>query len=183
MTFKNQRSDGLCDAFMGRLLALSATHNLLTASMWDGAWVSDIVREELRPYAGSQVLVVSASKIFLEPSFALNVGLIVHELATNAVKHGALSSSQGRLKVAWDELDSEASLRLTGHETSDREVHPPSRKGFGSRLIESTVGSLIGSVDYDYSPPGLKVVVKIPLNRNASHAMQEEEPRSRKLEA
>lgn len=166
MTFKKQGADELREAFMGRLLALSATHDLLTASMWEGAFVPDIVREELRPYAGDQIAVVSDSKIFLEPNVALNIGLVIHELATNAVKHGALSSPQGRLEVSWDELEPKASLHLTWQETSEIQPRRSSRQGFGSRLIEGTVRSLNGSVDYDYSPRGLKVVLTIPLDRN-----------------
>lgn len=162
MTFKKQGADELCQAFMGRLLALSATHNLLTASMWDGAFMPDIVREELRPYAGDQIAVVSDGKFFLEPNVALNVGLVIHELATNAVKHGALSSPQGRLEVSWDGSETEG-LRLTWQEKSETPPRRSSRQGFGSKLIEGTVRSLNGSVDYDYSPGGLKVVLTIPL--------------------
>jgi PAS domain S-box-containing protein len=139
MTFKKQGADDLCEAFMGRLLALSATHNLLTASMWEGAFIPDIVREELRPYAGGQIAVLSDSKIFLEPNVALNVGLVIHELATNAVKHGALSLPEGRLEVSWDGSEAMSKLLLTWKEASERQVRRSSRRGFGSRLIEATV--------------------------------------------
>jgi PAS domain S-box-containing protein len=166
MTFKKQGADDLCEAFMGRLLALSATHNLLTASMWEGAFIPDIVREELRPYAGGQIAVASDSKIFLEPNVALNVGLVIHELATNAVKHGALSVPEGRLEVGWERSEALPKLLLTWKQTGERQISRSSRQGFGSRLIEATVRSLSGTVDYDYSPTGLKVVLAIPLERH-----------------
>src|SRR5206468_425557 len=87
-------------AFEARLMALSATHNLLTATNWRSAGLREVVQEEFRPY-GPERYRMAGPAVALSPAQALALGLLFHELATNAAKYGALSSGEGRVDVAW----------------------------------------------------------------------------------
>ncbi|HEX6014330.1 MAG TPA: sensor histidine kinase [Geminicoccaceae bacterium] len=102
----------------------------------------------------------------LDPKTALTVGMIVHELGTNALKHGALSSPDGRLSVSWslESGDGQRRVAIRWVESGGPPVALPSRKGFGSELIERQVRyDLGGTVDTASSPEGLQVTLAFPL--------------------
>lgn len=142
--------------FQARLMALSDTHNLLTASGWEQATLADLLTKELRPYSPEQFRLEGPDVLFDAPQ-ALAMGMIVHELATNAAKHGALSTPDGCVSVAWAEPDADGRTTLDWIETGGPSVAAPSRSGFGSRLISTSIrGDLHGSVDLDYTPGGLR---------------------------
>lgn len=152
------------EAFESRLMALSKTHNALTDSHWSGAGLRQILWQELSPY-GAERVTLSGPEIQLSARLALALGMVFHELATNAAKYGALSEA-GQLRVTWSVEDTEV-LSLEWRETGGPAPKPPSRRGFGSRLIERSItGELQGTVALDYDPAGLICRFTVPLNRD-----------------
>jgi NO-binding membrane sensor protein with MHYT domain/two-component sensor histidine kinase len=145
------------DLFQARLMALSDTHNLLTATGWEKATLRDLLAKELRPYAVDQ-FVLEGPEVMLEPVQALAMGMIAHELVTNAAKHGALSAHGGRVTCGWSTPDPDGRVTLNWIETGGPKVVTPERRGFGSRLIATSLkGDLPGEADIDYAPGGLRV--------------------------
>lgn len=140
--------------FEARLIALSDTHNLLTANGWERARLRDLVLQEFRPYAEDR-LRMQGPDVTLEAEQALSMGLILHELVTNAAKYGALSRPQeaaGCVDVIWTPADDEGRITLDWIESGGPTVAPPTRSGFGSRLIDTSVrGTLRGSASMDYA--------------------------------
>ena len=154
------------ERLIDRLLAMSAAHDVLTRESWEGASIEEIVRQGLRPFvdedepdriaAGGPALRVGAST-------ALSLALAVHELATNAVKYGALSAPAGQVVVAWEDLgDGQAVLRWT--ESGGPPVHAPARKGFGTRLLDGGLtADLGGQPKLSFSAEGVRAVLPIRL--------------------
>ncbi len=142
--------------FEARLMALSETHNLLTASGWEQAKMADLLAKELRPYSPEQFRLDGPDLLFGAPQ-ALAMGMILHELATNAAKHGALSTPDGCVTVSWSEPDAEGRTLLDWVESGGPAVAKPSRTGFGSRLIATSLkGDLSGSAELDYGSDGFR---------------------------
>ncbi|WP_125255582.1 MHYT domain-containing protein [Brevundimonas fluminis] len=142
--------------FQARLMALSETHNLLTAQGWEQATLRDLLEKELRPYSPEQFR-LQGPDVILGPAQALAMGMILHELVTNAAKHGALSVSGGSVLVAWTEADANGLNVLDWLERDGPAVTAPTRSGFGSRLISTSVrGDLDGVADMDWTPGGLR---------------------------
>jgi PAS domain S-box-containing protein len=170
-TFRTAESpEAFREALEARLLALSETHNLLTESAWQGASLHDVARMELMPHAnGEQGRVALAGKeVRLGPKGAVTLGMVFHELATNAAKYGALSVPSGRVQITWDldVIDSERRLRIKWLETGGPPVQAPRRKGFGLRLIERGLGrEFAGGVSIEFSPDGVCCVMDMPLDR------------------
>jgi PAS domain S-box-containing protein len=141
--------------FEARLMALSATHNLLTATGWEQARLRDLLSKELSPFSIDQ-FVLDGPDIELGADQALAMGMILHELATNAAKYGALSREGGLVTVAWSVREDDHVL-LDWTETGGPPVAQPLRTGFGSRLISTSVkGDLKGAAEMDYAPEGLR---------------------------
>ncbi|MCY1647689.1 sensor histidine kinase [Caulobacter sp. SL161] len=145
--------------FNERLLALAGAHDLLTRRSWEGADLGELVAEALQPYA-TQVSIEGPATP-LAPNAAVALAMILHELATNASKYGALSTDAGRIQVSWT-MESRTRLRLIWRERGGPPVKPPSRRGFGSRLISSSLrGDLSGASEFDYAPEGLTCVFRL----------------------
>jgi PAS domain S-box-containing protein len=141
-----------------RLMALSNTHNLLNATSWAGATLGDVLGAELRPYRNQgERVVLRGEPVDLDARTALAFGLIAHELATNAAKYGALSVPAGRLEISWRVVGEAGSrqVELTWREKDGPPVAEPTRKGFGSRLVERSIRDLHGTAEIDYAPAGL----------------------------
>jgi PAS domain S-box-containing protein len=153
-------------AFEARLMALSATHNLLTASTWTGADLEDVLLIELQPH-GNDHYRLSGPAVQLSAQEALTFGLVFHELATNAAKYGALSHPDGCVKVTWEVLPGpRPRLSLEWRESGGPTVLPPSRRGFGSRLIERSVRTdLDGKAEVEFEPKGLVCRLEIGLHK------------------
>jgi PAS domain S-box-containing protein len=148
-------------AFEARLLALSATHDLLTASSWRGASLREVISLEFRPY-GAERYRLEGPEVQLSAPEALALGLLFHELVTNAAKYGALSCAEGCVRVRWSVADGR--LQLTWTEEGGPAVAPPKRQGFGSRLIERSLrGELGGRTELSFHPAGLTCRMEIPL--------------------
>jgi PAS domain S-box-containing protein len=162
MAAQTLRSDGdaasAYESFEGRLLGLSAAHEVLTRERWHGALLHEVAERALRPFCGDQPTRVrlEGSDVWLPPGAALALALVFHELATNAVKYGALSGEEGRLEIAWTHDTESGALTLSWTETGGPPAQPPRRKGFGSRLIERGFkGELRGKATMRYLPSGL----------------------------
>jgi len=160
------------DSFESRLMALSQTHNLLTDQNWEGASLRDILSMELTPHAGgregggSRFRLDAPQDVRLTPKAAVALGMAFHELATNAVKYGALSRPSGRVTVRA-RIEGEGSgrrLSIEWIESGGPPVASPSRRGFGGRLLEEGLaGELAGRVRLDYRPEGLICQMDLPL--------------------
>jgi two-component sensor histidine kinase len=154
------------EGFQARLLALSHTHDLLTRSHWEGADLDAILQHETEAH-GSHRVSANGPHVALTPAAALSLGMIFHELATNAAKYGALSAPDGRVLVDWAVGDQrKPRLELVWRELGGPPVSDPGRKGFGSRLIERNVRhDLAGEVELDYAHDGFIATFSIPLDR------------------
>jgi PAS domain S-box-containing protein len=149
-------------AFEGRLAALSAAHNLLTRQNWEGASIRQVVDEGMAAYRASDRIVVSGPDLPLAPKAAVSLAMAVHELATNAVKYGALSTERGQIHIDWAVED--GGLRWTWRESGGPPVTRPARRGFGSRMIERGLASeLRGEVRLEFPIEGLVCRLSSPL--------------------
>lgn len=155
--------DELKRSVQGRIQALANVHSLFAATRWIGAELTQIVKQEFAPYsAGADNRVrMSGQQVLLEPDVAQAVALVVHELATNAAKYGALSSNHGSIDVTWSDADRK--LQLVWVETNGPRVEPPSRAGFGSKIIELMAAERKGTVTFDWRPEGMICRIILPL--------------------
>jgi PAS domain S-box-containing protein len=143
--------------FEARLLGLSEVHEVLTRERWHGAALREVAERSLKPFdaAGAGRIAITGPDVWLQPGAALTMALVFHELATNAVKYGALSVDAGRVELGWTLDASETRLDLTWAESDGPSVKPPTRRGFGSRLIERGFqAELRGSARMAYEPAG-----------------------------
>ena len=148
----------------GRIRALSTAHALLSESRWEGADLGRLVDEEMAPYRQGETgkLTVAGPAVFLQPASAQIIALVLHELATNAAKYGALSLPSGRIGVTWEYRNDE--LTLTWEELDGPATEPPTTKGYGTKVINaSVVQQLGGHVHFDWRPTGLRFVMSAPL--------------------
>jgi two-component sensor histidine kinase len=151
------------EAVDGRIRALGRAHSLLSESRWQGVDFGRIVNEEIAPFKTPEIGQVAAEgpPVTLLPIAAQSLALAMHELVTNAVKYGALSSKQGRVHMAWN-LEGE-SLLLNWSETGGPRVRKPTYKGFGTRVIAASIeGHLDGKVTFDWHPDGLRCSFTVP---------------------
>lgn len=156
------------DAFTARLVALSQAHDLLIRDSWTDASLSALVEGVARLHADGNADQFSfgGPDVRLGPKAALSLALALHELATNAAKYGALSVAAGRVDVSWRvSSDPVPRLAFTWREVGGPTVVPPSRTGFGSKLIERTLASsLAANVALAYPPDGFILTVEGPLS-------------------
>lgn len=145
------------EAFTARLHALSKAHDLLTSDKWDRAPLRAIVDAALAPFQQQRVK-LEGPDTWLNASMAMQVTLALHELATNAVKYGALRDTTGRVHLIW-KLSAADRLQLWWNEIGGPTVTPPSRKGFGSILIEHT----FEGAQFNYAPQGFQCKFEIQL--------------------
>lgn len=153
-----------------RLQSLSASHDLLVAEDWTGASLEELIRAVLQPFTGNseESLACTGLPVFINATAAQNLGLALHELATNAAKYGALSTSSGCVHVQWGfEIDETGTRRLVLHwtEQGGPRVLPPTIKGFGHVVIERVVGqALNANVTYHFRSEGVHWSIAIPLD-------------------
>jgi PAS domain S-box-containing protein len=160
------------ESIESRLFALSRSHDLLTREKWESAGLLDIVHDALEPFGVSggraDRIVMTGENIRFPPKAALALGIAFNELATNAVKYGALSNAVGSILIGWTMETAPAGRRLllSWKEKDGPPVTPPAHKGFGSRVIERGLALELESTTHlDYRPDGLVCTMDIPLPR------------------
>jgi len=156
--------DGLKKAIEGRIQALANVHSLFAESRWVGAELSAIVSQELAPYSasGESRICISGPRVLLGPDAAQAIAVVLHELATNAAKYGALSVLDGRIDLKWS-LESDGRLRLRWSEIGGPVVQAPTRKGFGGRIIENVIAQLKGKTSLEWRREGLNCDITLPV--------------------
>ena len=163
-----QGDPGAWDAFLGRLQGLAKTHDLLTATQWQGALLEDVLKNELDPYQDTmrQRIRLRGPKVNLQPSAVLALGLAIHELATNATKYGSLSAPEGKVNVMWAVAPSlnPPVLIVEWVESGGPPVVPPKRQGFGTKLIQRGLAQQLGGdIKLDFQTAGIRCVITFPI--------------------
>jgi two-component system CheB/CheR fusion protein len=152
-------------ALIGRLHSMSRAFELLSRENWTEASLGELVRQELAPFDLKRIA-VKGPDINLKPRQSLSVGMLVHELATNAAKYGALSVSSGRIEIEWSKTESEGQFNLFWRERDGPKITKSTQRGFGLTLVEREVQyNLRGKAEIDFEPDGLAVALEIPLIR------------------
>jgi two-component sensor histidine kinase len=158
--------DHFVAALDGRLRSLASTHELLAHAKWQGLTLSELLQRELAPYCKSNNSEIVGPDVTLSPEAGQAVAMVVHELTTNAAKHGALSTREGRVAVRWHwRMNGGAHDRLVieWEESCGPSVKAPSRSGFGTSVIGGLIPyELGGSVDLAFACDGLRCRVEIP---------------------
>ncbi|MDB5430346.1 MAG: sensor histidine kinase [Caulobacter sp.] len=161
------------DKFLARLMALNAAHNRLTQSSWDWTSLAELAGDQLALHGAGARLTASGPPLRLPPRAALSISLALHELATNAVKYGALQGETGRVSLTWSVRPGEGGesgdpiIDLEWREDGGPSVVAPTSKGFGSRLLETLGRNLGGQARLDYRPQGLRWTASFPRTESA----------------
>lgn len=157
------------EAIESRLFALSRSHDLLTRENWQGAGLLDLIRDTLEPFGVTDGrehrIVIAGENIRFPPKEALALSIAFNELTTNAVKYGALANETGSILVEWNVETTQGGPRLIlqWRENGGPAVTPPTRKGFGTKMIERGLAhELKGTVHFDYREAGLVVTMDVP---------------------
>jgi PAS domain S-box-containing protein len=153
---------GLQEILIERLLALSAAHDVLTRENWTGAPLGDIARETLKPYLSHGQIHIKGPDARVPPNAAVAVSMALHELAVNALKYGALSTTTGAVQLSWSRSD--GALLLEWREEGGPTVRPPKRQGLGSRLLRRGLTDDLGApAEMTYAPEGLVCRLRAPV--------------------
>ncbi len=150
------------DAFERRLDALSRAHNILQQQRWVSAGLREVIAGVLAAHASKARVRLDGADIALDPKAALSFSMLLHELATNAVKYGALGNNNGHVAVSW--ATEGGMLVFDWHEIGGPEVTAPSRKGLGTRLIDLGIAGS-GDVSKSYDAPGFRATFRAPLKK------------------
>ena len=159
--------DEFSTAFLGRVRALTASYTLLSKENWVSVSLLDVLREETRPFTtidGSNIR-FEGPEVRLDSAGAMALGMAIHELATNAVKHGALSEPQGRVIMKWRfaEHDGREQFEFEWREAGGPPVSPPTKRGFGMTVIERGFAhELGGNAEVVFAPAGLQATLRAP---------------------
>ncbi|MCJ2130194.1 HWE histidine kinase domain-containing protein [Methylobacterium sp. E-045] len=161
------------EAFVGRIMSLAHTHSVLTEDAWQTASLRNLLENELRPYGdgasdapGARRIVLDGPPVDLASEVAVPIGMAIHELTTNAAKHGALSTQEGRVAIVWSVTEDAAgkTLHLDWSEFGGPRVRPPTRQGFGSRLLQRVLTAQVrADIAASYPPEGFRLTMRAPL--------------------
>ena len=175
-----RRRSGTMDEFVkalgGRMQSMAAAHTLLSQSRWFGVGLSDLIRHQLAPYTTDANTTISGPDVMLTSAQTQAVAMVIHELVTNAAKHGALSSPDGRVSVSWDRTgtDAEAILTITWREIGGPPTTAPAQFSYGSGLIRDLIPhELGGTVDLIFPSDGACCEIEIPLGEGAKIPREE----------
>ena len=152
--------------FLRRMQALSAAHDVLLHRNWEAGSIRQTIHSTLATLVGPERLRTGGPDVDLGARSTLSLSMLLHELATNAVKYGCLSVDAGLLHVVWhieDVSEGERDLVVVWKEAGGPEVHPPTRKGFGSRLIQMGLTGT-GGVELSYQPSGFVATIRASLS-------------------
>ncbi len=156
-------------SFESRIMALSKAHSLLSDRQWHDTEIGSLIRQEISAF-GVERVTCEGPSLMLNSKATIAVALLLHELATNAAKHGALSVPEGMLAIRWSRGQDER-LLITWSESGGPAVVVPERTGFGTRLLKTVVtGELSGELNVDYAPGGFTARLEIPAE--SYHAME-----------
>jgi PAS domain S-box-containing protein len=164
--------EGYMAAVQGRISALARTHTLLSEARWQGAEFQKLAEEELAPYMStdSARVFIEGPSVSLQPAVAQSLALVIHELATNAAKYGALCSPTGRISLNWEVAGSNFTIRWV--ETGVLNCRAPVSKGFGTKILNATVeAQLRGRAAFEWEPDGLRCELSFPLQDVTSSAL------------
>jgi PAS domain S-box-containing protein len=146
----------------GRIKALALAHTLLSDSRWHGADLGTLVAEEFAPYRSGNKIELKGPNVSLSPATAQGIALALHELATNAAKHGALSSIKGKVSLTW-QLQPDI-LTLNWVESGGPPIKTPSARSFGLKVIKASIEQQLGGkAAFDWNPKGLRCDLSIAL--------------------
>jgi PAS domain S-box-containing protein len=158
-------------SFEARLLALSKSHDVLTRQHWEGADLREVVSDAIAPYRGrseQRRFNIAGEPLRLRPKAVLALSLAFHELATNAVKYGALSNESGGVSIDWQVDPHSQRFGLRWQESGGPAVEPPVRRGFGSRLVERGLAQdIAGEVQLSFKDHGVTCSIDAPLHEIA----------------
>ena len=161
--------DEFLQSLDGRIGSMATAHGLLSESQWQGVGLAALVRNQLAPYATDANITISGTDVMLAAAEIQAVAMVLHELVTNAAKHGALSVSDGRVSVSWDRRpngDAGENLVLVWREAGGPPVTANVPSGYGTTLIRNLVPhELGGTVDLEFPPDGVNCRIEIPLSR------------------
>jgi two-component sensor histidine kinase len=145
---------------------MATTHELLSFGRWQGVSLAELVRQELAPYAAGKNTEIKGPEVVLSPEAGRAMAMVLHELATNAVKYGALSTKNGRVSIWWDQRPnghSRSHLVFEWQETGGPPVLAPSRSGYGTSIIRELIPfELGGAVELSFAPEGITCRLEIP---------------------
>jgi PAS domain S-box-containing protein len=155
-------------AFEDRLGSLARAHNLLTRESWTGASLHDIVDAAMAPFAdGGRVIEVEGDEVIIPAGATITLSLMLHELAANSAKYGALAAADGRLSIGW-RVGSDlvaAEIDLVWEESGGATVVVPASTGFGSRLLKASARQLDARLEMDFAPAGLRCRLQFTVPR------------------
>jgi PAS domain S-box-containing protein len=159
--------DEFYQGFVGRIVSLARTHNMLTEDLWQKAALEDLVQTELGPYEDEarNRVILDGPHVELPSEAAVPIGMAMHELTTNAAKHGALSTFGGQVEVRWQvEPGDKPLLHFSWVEKGGPRVSPPTRQGFGSRLLQRVLSTqLQAEVAMEFPEEGLRFRMTMPI--------------------
>jgi PAS domain S-box-containing protein len=161
-------TDEFVQALDGRIKSIAAAHALLSQSRWSGVGLTDLIHNQLAPYTTDANTAISGPDVMLTSAQTQAVAMVIHELATNAAKHGALSSPDGRVSVSWDRTgtDVAAVLTITWREHGGPPIAAPVPSGYGLSLIRDLIPhELGGAVDLKFPSDGTRCKIEIPLDK------------------
>jgi two-component system CheB/CheR fusion protein len=154
---------------MGRMQSLARAYDLVSREGWRKVGIMELVKTQLEPFAAERNRYsVAGEQVLLTANAALALGLVLYELATNATKYGALSAAEGRIEIAWrieSRIGSTPMLVFQWQERDGPKVEEPSRRGFGSELLQRQLRyELNGETRMDFHSDGLHATLEIPVN-------------------
>jgi len=176
VAMSTRQGSGSIDDFLlrlnGRIQAMALAHSVLSQNRWCGAELTDLLRQQLAPYTTDANASISGSEVMLTAEATQALAMVLHELVTNAAKHGALSSPDGRISVQWDrhsQGSDAASLTIEWREFGGPAIVGPIQSGYGTNLIcELIPHELGGKVDLVFAAEGARCRIEIPLPGDAT---------------
>jgi PAS domain S-box-containing protein len=167
-----RQGSGTMDEFVralgGRIQSMAAAHSLLSQNRWYDVGLTDLVRRQLAPYTNDANTTICGPQVMLTSAETQAVAMVIHELVTNAAKHGALSSPSGKVSVSWERAgaDAAAILTITWRELGGPAIAAPVQSGYGSSLIRDLIPhELGGTVNLVFASDGACCKIEIPLER------------------
>ena len=166
--------DSFVTSFDGRVRALSATHNLLMQTSWGPTSIVEVIQTEMAPYfeEDQRKIVLDGPDVVIAPNDALSLGLLIHELVTNAAKFGALSTAMGSLSLTWS-ITQEQQILFDWREEGGPPPPPDRKRGFGSDLIEKVISrELRSDIKLEFPPSGVRCTFLVPIRLVGDFALR-----------